>query len=150
MQCEKWHTHAHTYIYIYKNSSATPSRSWHTHSTTLTLSDGTMSLRAPFSNMGVQFSHDFNNRYYQNIEYCVRASIATHSYPAFTGQLLSANSYGGSSLTWTIVSIGILPTPLGCSLSLLVNWLLQFPPDCSLPRLDKETLSLLINIPFLF
>jgi len=86
-----------------------------------------MSLRVPFSKMGVQFSHDFSSHYHRNIEYCVRISIATHSYPTFAGQLLFANSSGRSSLTLTIVSIGILPTPPDCSLSLLFDLLFPLP-----------------------
>ncbi|QCD86490.1 hypothetical protein DEO72_LG3g1013 [Vigna unguiculata] len=71
--------------------------------------------------MGVQFNHKFSNRDHQNIEYCVRTSIATHLYHAFADQLLSANSSGGSSLTSTVVSIGILPTSSSCSISLLFD-----------------------------
>jgi len=110
-----------------------------------------MSFRTPLSNMGMQFSQDFNNHDHLNKEYCFRTSSATHLYPAFIGQLLFSNSSGGSSLISVVVSIGILPSPPNWHVLPLMDWLLLSPPERSLPLpgLDKDALSLTLDIPVL-
>ena len=106
-----------------------------------------MSLYAPFLKIGMQFNHDLNKHDHQNNDRCVRTSAATHSYPVFAGQLLFANSSGGSSMTSTTLSIGILLILPISSLSLVSSRLLPLSLDRSLPESDNETLSLLLDIP---
>jgi len=108
-----------------------------------------MSLRTPFS-IGVQFNHNFSKRDHRNNDRWVRTSVATHSYPVFAGQLLSASSSGKSSLISTTLSTGISLTLPTSSLSLLSSRLLPLSLDRSLPESDNENLSLLLDIPDFF
>ena len=131
-----------------KNPSEASSWMWHTQSIALSLSKATISWLIFLSKTGILFNQEFSRRDHLNKECRVLTSSATHPYPALSGKLLSATSFGGSSLVSIVTSIA--PSPASWPLPSLPNWPLPSPPNypLPLPELDDDTLPLTLDIPF--